>query len=87
MFTTRRSNLAVCALGIAACLMSGVVVADDAEAAAPTCNTKEFRELTNSDDVRAITAACDFAMVSFYKPSDEHNVEVQKIVEEAFVYW
>lgn len=87
MFTTRSSNLAMCALGITACLMSGVVVADDADAAAATCNTKEFRELTNGDDVVALTTACDFSMISFYSPSDEHNVEVQKIVEEAFVYW
>ena len=87
MFTARSSNLAMCALGITACLMNGVVVADDAEAAAPTCNTKEFRELANGDDVVALTTACDFSMISFYSPSDEHNVEVQKIVEEAFVYW
>ena len=87
MFTTRSSNLAMCALGITACLMNGVVVADDADAAAATCNTKEFRELTNGDDVVALTNACDFSMISFYSPSDEHNVEVQKIVEEAFVYW
>ena len=43
MFT--RSNLAMCALGLTA-----MVVAEDADAA-PACFTKDFRELTNSDDV------------------------------------
>ena len=85
MFT--RNNLAMCALGITACLMNGVVVAEDAEAAAATCDTKAFRELTNSDDVKELTGACDFALISFYKPSDEQNVEVQGIIEEAFTYW
>ena len=76
-----RSNLSLCALGLTACLMSGLAMADDEDA------TKVIRELKNGDDVEGLTSAYDYAVISFYKPSDEANVAVQEVFEKSHEYF
>ena len=76
-----RSNLSWCALGLAACLMSGLAMADDEDA------TKVIRELKNGDDVQGLTTAYDYAVISFYKPSDEANAAVHEVFEKSHEYF
>lgn len=61
MFT--RSKLGWCSLGLMASLLCGLEAATEAD--------KEMQELKNGDDIRELTMAYEFAVVSFYKPSDE----------------
>lgn len=47
----------------------------DLVSAAPDA-TKVIQEIKNGDDHTAIIGEYDFAVISFYKPSDEENVAV-----------
>lgn len=58
-----------------ACLLSGLGAASEA--------TKKIQELKNGDDIKELTMAYDFAVVSFYKPSDEASAQVHKYIEDA----
>ena len=80
MFT---SKLSKSALSLATCFMNGLLAAaNDALSA-----TKEIRELKNGDDIKEITMSYEFAVVSFYKPSDEKSVEVNGFFEGAFSHF
>ena len=47
----------------------------------------EMQELKNGDNLEELTTAYDFAVISFYKPSDEKSVELQKYIEGAQAYF
>ena len=77
------SKLNKSALSLAACFMNGMLAAaNDALSA-----TKEIQELKNGDDIKAITMSYEYAVVSFYNPSDEASVEVNGFFEGAFSHF